>query len=84
MRKRVETIRKGWKLTVVMLLLCGLTACANPLTGVVEVAIDSFSETMEDTEGEDTEAGEMELRKIEPGSQSDLEYDVDNVHQIID
>lgn len=56
--------RTMYGLAAALLLMSGLTACANPLVGVVEAVAEQNSREFAD-EGE-VELRELEVRKIEP------------------
>lgn len=67
--RKIKGIGKGCRLAAAIVLLSGLTACANPLTGIVRVALGGLSEEEADTDGDNIEIREWEVRKIEPDSQ---------------
>lgn len=59
---------KRCQTALILLLLCGLTACANPLSRAVETALTNMNESTEETYDENIEIRELKLRKIEPDS----------------
>lgn len=83
MRKKWSEVGKGFRMASAVLLLCGLTACANPLTNALKVAMDSFSEQTETEEGE-IETRAWEVRKIEPDIRRVEENGEEITNEIID